>query len=308
MADLAAQDFEGEWRCSSPTAARRTARWSGSRAPRRPPGSRSRVLENPERLGLARAQPCIGAARGELIVRMDCHSRYPSDYLRRCAAAAPGTGAWNVGGGARAQRHHAHRARRGVRDGQPVRRHRLDARGSRRRARRGRHGDVRRLPPGGVQRVGLFDETLRAQPGRRAQPAHPPGRRARRARPGDPGAVHAAREPARRLPPVLRVRPLEGAGDAQAPAGAEPAQPRAAGLRRRHRAARRRRPVLGERPLAARRRARGSTWPARWCSAPPRSAAAGSPSGCCRACSPTYPAFHVAYGVGMAVGFVRGAR
>jgi len=41
---------------------------------------------------------CIRRANGDLIVRMDCHSRYPPDYLRRCAVAAEETGAENVGG------------------------------------------------------------------------------------------------------------------------------------------------------------------------------------------------------------------
>jgi succinoglycan biosynthesis protein ExoA len=41
---------------------------------------------------------CIREASGDLIVRMDCHSRYPPDYLRLCADAASETGAWNVGG------------------------------------------------------------------------------------------------------------------------------------------------------------------------------------------------------------------
>ena len=42
---------------------------------------------------------CIREADGDLIVRMDCHTRYPPDYLRRCALAAEATGADNVGGG-----------------------------------------------------------------------------------------------------------------------------------------------------------------------------------------------------------------
>jgi GT2 family glycosyltransferase len=41
---------------------------------------------------------CIREARGELIVRLDCHARYPDDYLRRCAEVSRQTGAWNVGG------------------------------------------------------------------------------------------------------------------------------------------------------------------------------------------------------------------
>jgi len=41
---------------------------------------------------------CIERADGDLIVRLDCHSRYPPDYLRRCAVAAEETGAEVVGG------------------------------------------------------------------------------------------------------------------------------------------------------------------------------------------------------------------
>lgn len=41
---------------------------------------------------------CIERATGDLIVRLDCHARYPPDYLRRCVLASEETGAWNVGG------------------------------------------------------------------------------------------------------------------------------------------------------------------------------------------------------------------
>ena len=41
---------------------------------------------------------CIVAARGDLVMRVDCHSRYPSDYVSRCVAASEETGADNVGG------------------------------------------------------------------------------------------------------------------------------------------------------------------------------------------------------------------
>lgn len=41
---------------------------------------------------------CVRRARGDLIIRLDCHSRYPSDYVRRCVAAAAETGAAAVGG------------------------------------------------------------------------------------------------------------------------------------------------------------------------------------------------------------------
>jgi succinoglycan biosynthesis protein ExoA len=41
---------------------------------------------------------CVRSATGDLLVRLDCHSRYPSDYLRLCARAAEETGAPVVGG------------------------------------------------------------------------------------------------------------------------------------------------------------------------------------------------------------------
>jgi glycosyltransferase involved in cell wall biosynthesis len=56
------------------------------------------VLDNPARWVSHGLNACIRAARGDLIVRLDCHSRYPRDYLRLLAAAAEETGAWNVGG------------------------------------------------------------------------------------------------------------------------------------------------------------------------------------------------------------------
>lgn len=41
---------------------------------------------------------CIDVADGDLIVRLDCHSRYPENYLRLCALAAEETDAMVVGG------------------------------------------------------------------------------------------------------------------------------------------------------------------------------------------------------------------
>jgi len=41
---------------------------------------------------------CLDAAAGDLLVRLDCHARYPRDYLRRCATAAEESGALVVGG------------------------------------------------------------------------------------------------------------------------------------------------------------------------------------------------------------------
>jgi len=56
------------------------------------------VLDNPDRTVSHGLNRCIAAARGDLLVRMDCHSRYPPDYVRLCADAAEETGAAVVGG------------------------------------------------------------------------------------------------------------------------------------------------------------------------------------------------------------------
>ena len=56
------------------------------------------VVDNPRRIVSAGLNECIRRCSGELIVRLDCHSRYPADYLSRCVRAADETGAWNVGG------------------------------------------------------------------------------------------------------------------------------------------------------------------------------------------------------------------
>jgi succinoglycan biosynthesis protein ExoA len=61
-------------------------------------GLKVTVLDNPARWVSHGLNLCIRAARGDLIVRVDCHSGYPPDYLRRCVAAAEETGADNVGG------------------------------------------------------------------------------------------------------------------------------------------------------------------------------------------------------------------
>jgi succinoglycan biosynthesis protein ExoA len=57
-----------------------------------------RVIFNPARWVPQGLNACIRQATGDLIVRLDCHSRYPPDYLRRCVLLAEETGAHNVGG------------------------------------------------------------------------------------------------------------------------------------------------------------------------------------------------------------------
>jgi succinoglycan biosynthesis protein ExoA len=98
MSDIAAQDFAGEIEVivadgrssdgcvellKAASAARRIA---------------LEVLPNPSQWVSQGLNACIRRARGDLIVRLDCHSRYPSDYIRRCALVAEETGAAAVGG------------------------------------------------------------------------------------------------------------------------------------------------------------------------------------------------------------------
>ncbi len=56
------------------------------------------VLENPKGHASAGLNVCIRHSIGEIVVRLDCHTRYPADYVRRCVAAVRETGAWNAAG------------------------------------------------------------------------------------------------------------------------------------------------------------------------------------------------------------------
>ena len=57
-----------------------------------------RLLDNPKRVIPAALNIGIALARGEIIVRMDAHTRYPPEYIRRCVEGLLATGADNVGG------------------------------------------------------------------------------------------------------------------------------------------------------------------------------------------------------------------
>ncbi len=98
IADLAAQDWQGELELL--VADGRSTDGSAERllAAAERHGVAARVLDNPERWVSHALNRCIREATGDLLVRVDCHSRYPADYLRRCAIAAEETGAENVGG------------------------------------------------------------------------------------------------------------------------------------------------------------------------------------------------------------------
>jgi len=62
---------------------------------------RIRVIENRGRIVSTGLNEAIRAARGEIIVRMDVHTEYARDYVRRCVEVLEETGADNVGGPAR---------------------------------------------------------------------------------------------------------------------------------------------------------------------------------------------------------------
>jgi succinoglycan biosynthesis protein ExoA len=62
---------------------------------------RIRVIDNPGRIVSTGLNAAIRLARGEIIVRMDAHTDYAPDYIRRCLEVLEETGADNVGGPAR---------------------------------------------------------------------------------------------------------------------------------------------------------------------------------------------------------------
>jgi GT2 family glycosyltransferase len=98
IADLAAQDWAGELELLVADGRSTDGSVERLREAATRHGLSVSVLDNPERWVSPGLNRCVRAATGDLIVRVDCHSRYPSDYLRRCAVAAEETGAENVGG------------------------------------------------------------------------------------------------------------------------------------------------------------------------------------------------------------------
>lgn len=59
---------------------------------------RIRIVDNPLQIVSAALNEGIRAARGEVIIRMDAHTTYAPDYIRRCVEILHETGADNVGG------------------------------------------------------------------------------------------------------------------------------------------------------------------------------------------------------------------
>jgi succinoglycan biosynthesis protein ExoA len=98
VADLAGQDFEGDVELLVADGGSTDDSVARLHAAAERHGIDVTVFENPARFVSHGLNICIGAARGGLIVRVDCHSRYPTDYVSRCVAASIETGAANVGG------------------------------------------------------------------------------------------------------------------------------------------------------------------------------------------------------------------
>ena len=222
VADLAGQDFTGELevivadggstdgsveRLRAAARAARALQLDGARRTRRA-GSRT---------GL---NACIRAAtRRPRSSASTATARYPPDYLRRCAVAAEETGAWNVGGLVVARRTDADASARS--------RARWTARSAASAGRGTAATDGRvevdtvtygAFRPEAFERAGLLRRVARAQPGRRVQPAPAASGRADRARPVDSHVYYVPRGSLRGVcQPVLRLRALEGAGDAEAP-------------------------------------------------------------------------------------------
>jgi succinoglycan biosynthesis protein ExoA len=98
VADLAAQDWDGGMEILVADGGSTDGSVEKLRAAAERHGVPVTVLDNPDRWVSHGLNRCIERATGDLIVRVDCHSRFPADYLRRCAIAAEETGADNVGG------------------------------------------------------------------------------------------------------------------------------------------------------------------------------------------------------------------
>jgi glycosyltransferase involved in cell wall biosynthesis len=64
---------------------------------------RLQLIDNPARIVSTGLNAAIAQAQGEVIVRMDVHTRYASDYIARCIETLEETGADNVGGPWRAR-------------------------------------------------------------------------------------------------------------------------------------------------------------------------------------------------------------
>lgn len=96
--DIAAQDFEGEVELIVADGGSTDGSEDRLRAAAERAALALTLLPNPKRWAGPALNACLRHARGDLIVRIDCHTHYPPNYLSRLAATSLATGAWNVGG------------------------------------------------------------------------------------------------------------------------------------------------------------------------------------------------------------------
>ena len=173
------------------------------------------MLDNPERLVSHGLNACVREATGDLVIRIDCHSRYPRNYVRRCVEVAEETGADNVGGLIVAQGRTP--TQRAVASGMSSP---FGGIGWTRQSDDER-AEVDTVPfgafrPDAFRRAGLFDESLvRNQDDEFNLRLRLAGGRIV-LRPVHHARIHTPWDVPRAVQPVLRVRPLEGARDAEA--------------------------------------------------------------------------------------------
>ena len=229
VADLAAQDFDGEVELlvadGGSTDGSVELLQGGRRAPRR---RRCRSFDNPARWvsrGPQRLHP-RGDRRPDRPRRLP--QRLPARLPPPVRARSPRRPAPTTSAASSCPRGETRRRAGG-------RRARWTARSAastgRATATTGRH-EVDTVPygafrPRGVRARRPLRRDARAQPGRRVQPPPAARRRPHRARPVDPHLLHAAGQLQAAVPAVLRVRPLEAAGDAEARQRRQRPQPRA---------------------------------------------------------------------------------
>jgi GT2 family glycosyltransferase len=98
IADIAGQDYAGELEIVVADG----GSTDGSAARLQAAAARQDVavdlVVNPHRWAAHGLNACVERATGDLIIRLDCHTRYPADYVSKLVRAAEETGASCVGG------------------------------------------------------------------------------------------------------------------------------------------------------------------------------------------------------------------